>query len=383
MPERHHEHGPSSLDFKAVCPGFMKDKDADDARAKRGQLLHKARETGDLSLCPTEEDAQYVKKCIDYIAKVKAQMPDCIQLDEHEVQVAGGATFGTGDCYLISADTTFAHYFDTKFAWKKQAPLPNNFQMKSYGPAGIMNEYPRMNAVKVHLLYPQLDIVETHTYFRKDKAAIELEIKTVLARIEYYRRTGDSKVLCAKDGVCDNCGRLGACTKVAEWLYPMVRRYSDLPVVSEVHASRVANPDLNALQYYEVADLIEKMGASAKKHLKELAMASGGFKDAQGNVIAKAVLRGTGVEVTDSVKFCEIFKELGVSSDEIIAFSKIKVTDLVDHIAKLKAPKRGKTKYVDELMGRLHDECAIQNSDPITVIQKVKAVDIDATVVTP
>lgn len=383
MSTAHHPHGPSTLDVKAICPGFMKDPNQDTSAADRGTRLHKARETGDMSHCPEESDATLVELCINYIARLKKGMGEgAEQHDEVRMEIADGATFGTGDCILLSADHKCAHYVDTKFAWNKQTPLPENRQMKAYS-SGIFDDYKSVEWVKVHVLYPQLGIVETHTYYRGENVAIKTEIKAIIARIEYFEKTGDVSVLRPTPVNCDRCGRKGWCPKLNEWAVPMAKRYEPLPFIENVHASQITNPGPQALAYYQVAELLEKMGKAAKQHLKELALKEGGFKNAAGEVVMEIGTKGQGFEVVDQAKLVEELEKLGLTPLEMIAFAKISVSDVRDHLANTKAEKGKKTQYKAQVEQALLDSGAIREKEPLLVLKKVKgqkAIDVETTV---
>lgn len=71
----HSEFSPSSLKYYALCPSYKEDiaEEAGEEAAKRGALIHKAFETGDLSGLANEIDIACAKKAIGYVNFIKRQ----------------------------------------------------------------------------------------------------------------------------------------------------------------------------------------------------------------------------------------------------------------------------------------------------------------------
>ena len=69
----HAPYSPSSLKFFALCPSWRQGdtEEAGEAAAKRGTAIHKAFETGDLSLCETDEERACAKQALKYVEYTK------------------------------------------------------------------------------------------------------------------------------------------------------------------------------------------------------------------------------------------------------------------------------------------------------------------------
>lgn len=71
----HAPYSPSSLKYFALCPSWKPgdSEEAGETAAAEGTTIHKAFETGDLSLCTTDEGKACAKKALAYVELIKRE----------------------------------------------------------------------------------------------------------------------------------------------------------------------------------------------------------------------------------------------------------------------------------------------------------------------
>jgi len=389
MPDLHAEFGPSSLKNYAFCAGW-KNKDEESEASIDGTIKHRAAETGKRTVAHPKTGEPYelndeqwadAEKCICYCDLVKKGADAFFHEERLEIC---GVTWGTADFIALHKGQTFAHLIDFKFGFLAVDDPKDNLQTQGYA-CGVFEYWTSVEAVKVHILMPRRNEILTHTFYRKDYPAMKLRVATAHARAEEFKRTGDWALCQPALKNCEHCGRKGACVPLLTWALPMVKKYDPLPIIQEVHSSQITNPGEQAAAYYEVAKILEEMGKAARKHLLELGMKEGGFKDRDGNVLYEVATKSGNRGVLDLEKFLGVMHERGLTESDVLAFSKISIGDCLDHLASLKAPKRGKGKYLAEVEAQLYASSAIEQGDPVLYLKKVKkseAIEIEAEVVT-
>lgn len=169
----HAEHGPSSLKFKAICPGWRSggSSEAGDIAADRGRIGHAAVEKENPDMVPEDDPflRDCVEGCITYVRRLKDtvekesggnfSVQDEIRVDFYKDQ------WGYFDRVIIDWTNKRAHLIDYKFAvYRYDANSP---QFWAYV-KGLFEAYPdKINEIIVHVPMPFRGAVDVERYVRE------------------------------------------------------------------------------------------------------------------------------------------------------------------------------------------------------------------------
>jgi hypothetical protein len=335
----HAEHSPSSLALKEVCPGYGSDSTPSVA-SEEGTRCHLALETGnDEGL--DDEQHQVVGMCRDYAAGVEADARvhgDVTIMREVKLEIAGRLTFGTADLVMISAAGATADLIDFKFGRNPVADAEENVQMQCYA-LGLLERFPDVHAVRVHILLPRRDEVSLATYTRADMPQLRLRIETIIARASL-----PEPELRPTDG-CLWCRNKATCPALHQHALKLASGYADELVLPEqVHPSHISDPSGMA-RALQVARVMEKWCESVRHHA--LKMRLSGVEIPGHELRTRSGIR----KINDALAAWGVVRDR-VEPDRFIACCEVSLAKLEDTVAAT-APRGGKAKAKQSLCDSL------------------------------
>lgn len=375
MSNTHHPHGPSTLQNKAVCCGWINDPTSDTTLADEGTLMHAATEMRRTDHLTTEQKG-WVDKCITYVDRLE-NMAGVTGVQREVFLTIRGVTYGTSD-HLVQKVRLDGkkHLFitDLKFAWNQYPDAEVNLQGWAYT-LGSDEFYPGADYFTVTFLYPKLDIVSKHTFSRADLPRLELAVRTIVARAEHFAKTGDETMLNPTIEGCLHCGRKATCGRLTSLALATAKKYAPLEVVDNPHSSEVTIPHKMA-QLVAIAPILEKMAGSIKEHAKAFAANNGGIHDESGKLVYELVTKEAPRKLNPNkvADVVDILVREGLTEREILACSDLSITQALDLIAD-KAGKGQKAKRRGAVEGMLQEIDGITRGEPSLVLKKVKNKD--------
>ena len=331
----HARHSPSSLAYKEVCPGFMSDP-TPSAASEEGTRCHLSLETGnDVGL--DDEQLQVVSMCRDYVAGIEADVRahgDVTMLREVKLKIAGCLTFGTADLVIMSAGGTAADLADFKFGRNPVADAEVNVQLQAYA-LGLLEMFPNLRVVRVHILLPRRDEVSCAHYTRADEARIRLRVETIIARASLPEPD-----LYPTDG-CLWCSRKGKCAALHNHALKITSGYSDeLVLPDQFHASQIFDPAVMA-RALQVARVMEKWCESVRHHALQMRLS--GVEIPGHELRTRSGTRS----ITDALAAWGVVRDR-VSPDRFIECCAVSLPQLEEVVAAT-APRGGKAKAKRQL----------------------------------
>lgn len=221
----HAAFSPSQLDSLSICPGYQGGKSSATAMkaAEQGTRCHAACETGDMTGLDDEEK-MLVEMAMGYEAEVAEGALDI----KREICVEVFDQWGFLDTLIIKPDGK-ADIVDFKFGIMPVRDAEKNIQMKAYT-FGVMNMFPSIKEITVHLVQPKLDTISFHTWNReRDLDTIGAEIKLVierakLARTDFFAPDVE-KTFSPLCEACDFCGNRARCRPLARKTISIVSKF--------------------------------------------------------------------------------------------------------------------------------------------------------------
>jgi len=366
-PPAHHALSPSSMKYRAICPGFDQDSTGDTTHADAGTLAHRAAEIEDASIVTDPEYRAAAERCIEVARKIRAGAIETHK--EVRLSILGGLTFGTSDEVSIKPNG-LCEMLDFKFGMGAVDEPKDNWQAYSYC-IGVFERWPQVQSVRAWFILPRRDEIMQHTFHRSQLPELQLKVKTVIERAKLYRETKDPSLLNRTIEGCLYCAHKATCPKSTEYALATARRYAPLELVDEIHSSQITDPS-KMVQLLEAKRVLAKMVDSIDTHAKKMAEEQGGLY-ANGKLVYELASR-SGVrklrkdKIADAV---DIFRQ-HLEDGEILAESDISLTGVLDRIAQ-KAERGQKGKLRGAVEAALSEAEAITSGEPTTYLRRVKS----------
>ena len=363
-----HKFGPSSMKYRALCPGFTQDQDGDTSKADLGTLQHLAFEKNDLSILPDAATKAAVQMCLDFAKKLEVGADEVHK--EVKLELLGGVSFGTADEVIIRRGERFADVLDEKYGLNLVDDPEFNWQGWCYA-SGVLDRWPSVDRVRVWFLMPYLDAVLSHTFHRSDfTKRINPLIRATIDRAKRFIATGDETMLNPTMEGCGICGRI--CGRKIGYMLSTAAKYSPLEVVEETHSSAITS-GAQMVQLVDASKILRKMVDSVNEHAKRFAMEHGGITGADGELAytlgERSGLRQLKPEkVADAV---DVFIEAGLTERDLLACSDLSLTKALE-IAADRAPKGKKSAVRADIESKLNAIDAITLGEPVRFLKKVK-----------
>lgn len=379
----HHPHSPSSLQASEACPCFVNEQRTS-AAAEEGTLCHKAVETRDLTVLDGDEELELAaQKAIDYedellsklrLSGTRFEVVREVYLSVGDESFGGfkGITGGFPDTLLVAEKS--AILIDHKFGRVPVTPTKDNLQGIAYS-LGVFEKYPGVESVEVHFFAPRqgwtLDEQRkkyVHTFHRRDKDALELRVRTVVARkivAQAAVARGDWSAARAKHDMCLWCSRKADCPAVAQIVAATVSKYHDLVVPEEVKEYRLDTPDKVA-QAYRFANQLQTICEAVKKRCIDAAVQDGLLPE------GFSVIKSSRREVVNPRRFLELAIDAGLTEEEAVNLINIPLTTFENAI-KAKAPKGKGAPAVRAFAAALAENGATQQGKEFYFLREQKS----------
>lgn len=355
----HSKHSPSSLENKAKCHGWFNDPDPtrDRSAADRGSLGHEMVEKENFDMAP--EDLELTSAAVtSWKFMQRFDRPGTAH--HRELRLAIQDQFGHLDHLYIHTDST-ADLVDLKFA--RNIYGADTAQFWAYM-IGTWDRFPEIEEIRVWVLHPFLDHIDTETYTRtKDYDRLNATVRMIIHRAE---NPNPDQFNIGKQ--CTYCGRLATCPKWASFGVEIANRYNEegkkfqLPAGS-VHGTDIEDPETLAV-LWRIAPLVKKAAEGWRKAALEKRMEG---EDIPGlELYEKSGTR----EITNAAAAYDAIADR-VKPEDFIQACDVKITDL-EKIFADSFPRGEKGKSKKELMARLTDASAISSGAPQQLLRELK-----------
>jgi hypothetical protein len=242
----HHPTSPSQLQNLEACPCYAGRGGTSEA-AERGTKQHAASETGHDDGSMKDEEAAAVAQCMDLFEREKTLLMEAreriiaggnpdpglvyevreiyLPIDNRQHHILGDhkegvftlidtncTTGGFVDAVILSGKHALA--MDWKFGQWPVEETANNLQAIAYT-LGLFKLFPNVDEVRFIFFQPHIDHYTEHTFFRHEAPTLYLRVTTIVERVKTARTMGNFDWALPQVPVCNFCGRIGRCTKVA------------------------------------------------------------------------------------------------------------------------------------------------------------------------
>jgi superfamily II DNA or RNA helicase len=354
----HSKHSPSSLATKLACPGFVNDQTRDKSAADRGSLGHEMVEKQNFGMAPEDSElTDAAIKCYEFIQRFDKQGT----VHHQEIKVKMLDQSGHVDHVYIQVDGS-ADLVDLKFSfaggYKADSP-----QFWAYC-VGVWNKFPQTDTIRVWVLLPFIDEVDTDTFTRAEhyelfSAAINKIIEQAEAADPALFRVGRH---------CNWCARIKNCRKWAEFGIELANRYLGegdkyaLPETS-VHGSEITDPETLAV-LWRIAPILKTATEGWRKAALEARLEG---QDIPGlDLFERKGVR----EITDAMGAYEAVKDT-LTAEELLSAADLKVGAL-EKLWQEKQPRGSKKASLVELTQRLMEASALSSGSPTFQLREIK-----------
>lgn len=350
----HHPSSPSSLGSSEACAGFLNEQRESKASLD-GTLCHKATETRDLTLLEGDEEKEYaVGQAIEYEDAVIATFEesgepfeivrekylavgDDIVRDDHGKEWVG-VTGGFPDTLIVGK--THGALVDFKFGAVAVEDTKDNLQGISYA-LGAFQAYPQLQTIEVHFYAPfqSWDFEAqrrkyVHTFRRSDSQALELRVRTVVARKHFAKESiakGDWSLVSPKTSLCVFCALKGRCPKNLGLVLQAVSKHEDITVPPAFGTLEISTKEQVALAY-KAANALEPVAKAIKRHCVDMALKHDLLPDGW------KIVRRQDREITDVDSLVEAAKRHGLKKKDLESLFTLPISKIEEAI-KVKAGK--------------------------------------------
>lgn len=356
----HSKHSPSSLENKARCPGWFNDPDPkkDRSAADRGSLGHEMVEKDNFDMAPDDlELTEAAVKCKKFMGRFNREGT----IHHKEIRLAIQDQFGHLDHLYIQRDRS-ADIVDLKFA--RNIYKADTAQFWAYM-LGTWDRFPEVNEIRVWVLHPFLDHVDTETYTREeDYHHLHAVVASIIKRAE---NPDPDNFRIGKQ--CTYCGRLATCRRWAELGADIASRYDEegrkysVPSKGSTHGSDITDPETLAV-LWRIAPLIQKAAEGWRKAALQMRLDG---TDVPGLELAE---RAAPREITNAAAAFNAISDK-VKPEDFIQACDVKIGALEKIFADT-FPRGEKGSSKKELMHRLLDASAISSGAPVQMLRELK-----------
>lgn len=356
----HSKHSPSSLENKAKCSGWFNDPDPlrDKSAANRGTLGHEMVEKDNFDLAPDDlELVEAAMKCKKFLWRFNREGTT----HHKEIRLAIQDQFGHLDHLYIHRDRS-ADLVDLKFA--RNIYKADTAQFWAYM-LGTWDRFPEVNEIRVWVLHPFLDHVDTETYTREEDYH---HLHAVVASIIKRAETPDPDNFRVGKH-CTYCGRLATCRRWAELGADIASRYDKdgekyaVPKTGTTHGADINDPETLAV-LWRIAPLIKKASEGWRKAALQMRLDG---TDVPGLELAE---RAGDREITNAAAAFSAISDR-VKPEDFIQACEVKIGAL-EKIFADSFPRGEKGSSKKELMNRLHDASAVSSGVPVQLLRELK-----------
>lgn len=356
----HSKHSPSSLENKAKCSGWFNDPDPnrDRSAADRGSLGHEMVEKDNFDMAPADlELTEAALKCKYFMARFKKEG----STHHKELRLAIQDQFGHLDHLYVHTDGS-ADLVDLKFA--RNIYKADTAQFWAYM-LGAWDRFPEVNEIRVWVLHPFLDHIDTEFYAREqDYDHLHAVVRSIIQKAE---NPDPDNFRIGKH--CTYCGRLATCRRWAELGTDIASRYNEdgkkysIPATGTTHGSEITDPETLAV-LWRIAPLITKAAEGWRKAALQMRLEG---TDVPGLELTE---RAGTREITNAAAAFSAISDR-VKPEDFIQACDVKIGAL-EKIFAGSFPRGEKGSSKKELMHRLLDASAISSGAPVQMLRELK-----------
>ena len=391
----HHPTSPSQLQNLEACPCYAGRGGTSEA-AERGTKQHAASETGHDDGSMKDEEAMAVATCIDFFEREKQLLLEARQRAIDGGLPDPGVVYELREVYLpidnrrisnfsvdtrngtilpVPTDCTTGGFIDAvlvagKFAlamdWKfGQWPVEeakNNLQAIAYA-LGLFRMFPELEAIRFVFLQPHIDYSTEHTFKRTDVPALYLRVCTIVERTVACRASNSFEHAKPQVPVCNFCGRIGRCTKVAELVLKVADKFfpGEIPENITPSALHTEADTATCLRLGQIvttwADAFKRI--TTDRVIRGVAPMPAGYK----------LQERADREVVDKAKFKTVVQQF-ITREELEGIAEYGLGKIEDIISD-KAPRGTKTAKLDEFKSTLFSTGAMKKGQPYSFLKAV------------
>jgi len=356
----HAKISPSKLKSKEVCPAYDDDRGADiHPDTAQGTLCHEALDAGDDSKLTTDDQRAWVKMCRQFASMLTTQYPQVF--NEVKLDVVDGM-WGFADRIQLSKGRTVGALLDWKFGANLQEDVATNPAAQAYV-LGMFKKWVELQSVEVFYIYPRREEISTHRYERTDMAAIELRVRTIVARAEaplVERHPHPS--------VCTWCMHNSTCPVLHAAVLPIATRYAAAHTMAfpESFDLTLIKDPITWQKLMQVSPVLEAMADSIKRHALEFRTATG--QEIPGFEMRQRTGRKT---INNALLTYQIVSKEGVTQQQFLSAVDVSAKRLADAVGET-AAKGQKSKRVAEIEGKLRDAGVLEVGQEVFYLTKTK-----------
>jgi hypothetical protein len=405
----HHPFSPSKLQNLEQCPLYESNNSINE-RAIAGTLAHGVTETGEDHASLGDDDAAAASFCMDWVHREKLLMEEA---RDRAITEQAHAEFGPDyepeedefnavwsgkresmppvvelmegylpvddckhDCLGKVVDSTTAGYFDRalidhtgeyclavdfKFGRWAVETCATSLQAISYV-LGLFRAYPKLQRIKFVFIQPALDVVDGHTFYRSEIPDLYRRVQVVVLRAIEARNSKNWDTARPAIPVCNFCGAIGRCPKVAAIACTISKKFSPLNVPNNVTPTFLDSPE-NTAEALNVAAVMGVWAAAFRavttdRVIRRDAPIPPGFtlaSRANREVVNEALARKVALQFVTEEEFNSITSFPGFGD--------------LEEIVSEKAPRGLKSSTVTALKDALKDSGAVVSGQPYAFLR--------------
>ena len=343
----HAEFSPSGIKYLSKCAGF-KGRDGSSEAAEKGNRIHAALETGDISALQSEEEVSIHDRCKADLDAELMQLSEntgvdpVIHMEERlQIQLDNTRTFGTADVVAVSGNSCLLLDFKTGVS-KIDCP-PQNYQATAYA-IGVFQKFPEVETIKAVFSIPVRGELLSGFYHRSELATYTAELSQIICRAERVRPlwfTGEQDIDNLNPSTdCRFCMFEDRCPALGAVALDVATRYKpELLPDGPIHSSDIEDP-ATLEKLYVVAKIVEEWASGIKHKAVRLAM--------EGTEFETLRLRSMGSlkKTEDKNSLAQLAMQHGLTLQDVIEAADLTVTQLSKAIHD-RAPKGKKSHEVE------------------------------------
>lgn len=353
----HARYSPSKLKSLEICPVFRDDPDRPPHFITvRGTFCHEALDSNDDHLLFPDE-RPLVQMCRDYMQTWVGWK----RHDEVRLETPGGQ-FGFADRVFVSEPK--AVLVDFKFSTQLQEDAESNPAAQAYT-CGIFKNWPGVDEVEVHYIYPRLHKVSTATYRRgEDLTRIHLRCETIVERARHADPEQDAVPV---EEVCLYCANKATCTALHKLALPLANRYraEELKVPVEYDPQFITDPTVMS-RALAVAAVMAEWSDSVRYHANKLRRESG--VEIPGYAWTH---RKGDTSVLNPLAVVAKAREFGLDDADIMSACEVSLSKIAEKIME-RADRGKKAKLAQQFRDELEDSGVVEQKPETWFLKKEK-----------
>lgn len=275
-----------------------------------------------------------------------------------------GTTAGYLDIGIVSVDGTQAEIIDWKFGRNAVTNADDNLQGISYM-LGLKKRFPKLKTCLVRFIQPHIDHETSHTFNIENPDSYLLRVRTVVLRaIEAAKTPDDYSSARPTIGTCLFCSHVGRCTKVAELVIQVGKKYAPLAVPDDINTTTLADP-AKVSQGMKLAQVVSIWAESYRKNASQKSINEENFIP-EGYIL----VQGTRTKIKNARAVGDTAKKFLKPEDteKVEALYDIALTPL-DKLISTSAARNTKEKTVEAFRAAIVENGAAEMGNPYAFLR--------------